>query len=99
MREKVLGFALARRWPTIADVHWSPDDALQPLMSYGPSAQTLIYQTARYVVRILRDGAKPADLPIQRPSKFDLSINVRTAKALGLELPSRLLPRADRVIE
>jgi putative ABC transport system substrate-binding protein len=99
VRQKVLGFALERRWPTLTDVHWAPWDALQPMMSYGPSAQGLIDQAALYLLRILRDGAKPAELPMLQPAKFELSINLRTAKALGLEVPSRLLLQADRVIE
>jgi putative ABC transport system substrate-binding protein len=69
------------------------------MMSYGPSAQGLIDQAALYLLRILRDGAKPAELPMLQPAKFELSINLRTAKALGLEVPSRLLLQADRVIE
>ncbi|MEX2198672.1 MAG: ABC transporter substrate-binding protein [Burkholderiales bacterium] len=99
VRQKVLGFLLERRWPSIADIHWDPRDALQPLMHYGPSMEQLIYQAAGYLVRILRDGAHPGDLPILRPASFELSINLRTAKALGLEVPSRLLLRADRVVE
>jgi putative ABC transport system substrate-binding protein len=87
VRQKVLGFALERRWPTITDVHWDPDDALQPLMSYGPSMRLLNREAVDYVVRILRDGAKPADLPMQQPAKFELSINLGTAKALGLAVP------------
>lgn len=99
VRQKVLGFALGRRWPTIADVHWDPDDALQPLMSYGPSMRLLIHEAATYVVRILRDGARAADLPMQQPAKFEFSINMRTARALGLTVPPRLLLQADEVIE
>jgi len=89
----------ARRWPTIADVHWDPRDALQPLMSYSPSMELLIREGVGYVVRILRDGAKAGDLPMLQPAKFDLSVNLRTAKALGISIPSTLLLRADEVIE
>lgn len=99
VRQKVLGFALAQGWPTIADVPWNPHDELQPLMHYGPSMERLIHDAAAYVVRILRDGAQPGDLPIRRPASFELSVNLGTAKALGLEVPSRLLLQADRVIE
>jgi ABC-type uncharacterized transport system substrate-binding protein len=99
VREKVLGFALARRWPTIADTRWAPEDALQPLMNYSPSLQVLIRQAAQYLVRILRGGASAAQLPIQQPAKFDLTVNVRTAKALGISVPPTLLVRADQVIE
>lgn len=99
VRQKVLAFMLERGWPTIADLPWDPNDALQPLMHYGPSMKLLIREAAGYLVRILRDGAKPAELPMLQPAKFELSINTRTAKALGLEVPSRLLLQADRVIE
>lgn len=99
VRQKVLAFALERRWPTLTDIHWAPWEPLQPLMSYGPSAQGLIDQAVLYVLRILRDGAKPAELPMLQPAKFELAINTRTAKALGIELPSRLLLQADWVIE
>lgn len=99
VRQKVLAFMLERGWPTIADLPWDPNDALQPLMHYGPSMKHLIREAAGYLVRILRDGAKPAELPMLQPAKFELSVNLRTAKALGLEVPSRLLLQADRVIE
>jgi putative tryptophan/tyrosine transport system substrate-binding protein len=98
VREKVLAFALAQRWPSITDIHWNPQDALQPLMSYSPSMRLLIHDGLEYVVRILRDGVHPGELPFRLPTRFELVINLRTAKALGVEIPAGLLLRADRVI-
>jgi putative tryptophan/tyrosine transport system substrate-binding protein len=68
------------------------------LISYGPSYLELFRRAANYVDKILR-GAKPAELPIEQPTRFDLVINLTTAKALGLTIPESFLLRADEVIE
>ena len=68
------------------------------LLSYGPNLPDLFRRAATYVDRILK-GAKPADLPVEQPAKFDLVVNMRTAKALGLTIPPSLLARADYAIQ
>ena len=67
-------------------------------MSYGPSLPDLWRRTATFVDKILK-GAKPADVPVEQPTRFELTINLKTAKALGLEIPQAVLLRADRTIQ
>jgi ABC-type uncharacterized transport system substrate-binding protein len=96
-RARLVALAMQHRLPTI--YHQSEFVVeLDGLMSYGPDFRDLFKRAAVYVDRILK-GAKPADLPVEQPRKFELVINLRTAKALGLTIPQSLLARADRVIE
>src|SRR5499427_4014657 len=77
---------------------WRASVAQGALMSYGPDVYDVFRRSASYVDRILK-GAKPADLPVQQPTKFELAINLKTAKALGLQIPDKLVAIADEVVE
>ena len=95
-RNLIARLASQNRLPTI---HWSRGEVeAGGLMSYGPNRIDAARQAAVYVAKILK-GAKPGDLPVEQPSNFDLVINLKTAKALGLTIPPSLLQRADQVIE
>jgi ABC-type uncharacterized transport system substrate-binding protein len=95
-RKRVYDYAAAHRLPAIYEADSFVRDG--GLMSYGPDGIEAIDRVASLVARILK-GAKPADLPLEQPTRFRLVINLRTAKALGLAVPPTLLARADEVIE
>jgi putative ABC transport system substrate-binding protein len=94
--DRVARFALEAKLPSVSG--WSSFAQKGLLMTYGPNVRELYRSLARYTDRILR-GTKPADLPIEVPTKFYLAINLKTARGLGLETPPMLLARADEVIE
>ncbi len=91
-REPIARLALQHRWPTIAESRRNSEAG--QLLSYGPDGPAAGRRVASIVDRILR-GAKPGDIPIEQPTKFELVINVNTAKALALTIPQSLLQRAE----
>jgi putative ABC transport system substrate-binding protein len=95
-RERLADFALRNRISSMFCFRESVDAG--GLLSYGPSLSVMFRRAAEYVDRIAR-GARPADLPIEQPTKFELVINLKTAKTLGLAIPPSLLATADEVIE
>jgi putative ABC transport system substrate-binding protein len=95
-RDAIIAQAARHKVPAVYFNHFFPDSG--GLVSYGPDFTEQFREAANYVHQILR-GAKPGELPVQAPTKFELVVNLKTAKALALPIPARLLTRADRVIE
>jgi putative ABC transport system substrate-binding protein len=95
-RKRVIEFSTANRLPTIYELTALVRDG--GLMAYGPNQSAMGDRAADFVARILR-GSRPADLPLEQPTKFEFVINLTTAKTLGLQLPPQLVARADEVIE
>jgi putative tryptophan/tyrosine transport system substrate-binding protein len=93
---EIIDFAAEFRLPAI--YQWKEHADAGGLISYGPGLASMFRQAATIVVKVLR-GARPSDLPVEQPTKFELVINLKTAKALGLDLSPTLLARADEVIE
>ena len=94
-RARFLEFAAAHRLPTVAQSSVWPQSG--GLMSYGPDPADLRRRGAAQVAKILK-GTKPADLPVEQPTKFEFVINLKAAKQIGLTIPPNVLARADRVI-
>jgi putative ABC transport system substrate-binding protein len=94
----VTQFAVDKGLPTIVDFDWMPRATPHPLICYGPPYRELVQSAVASIDKILR-GSNPKDLPIQRPRRFELIVSLKTAKAIGLDLPPVLLAQADRVIE
>lgn len=95
-QDEIAAMAMKDRLPMISD--WAAFAKAGALFTYGARQAAGMRRTAYYVDRIFK-GAKPADLPVEQPTEFELVVNVRTAKALGLNVPQSLLARADDVIE
>jgi len=95
-RRRLVDLAAKHRLPTVYTSRDFVD--VGGLMTYGPSLADSFRRAAAYVDKILK-GAKPADLPVEQPTKFELVINLKAAKALGLTIPPSLIQRADQVIE
>jgi len=95
-RPRVLEFASKRQIPLVTG--WRDWARTGSLLSYGPDLDALTKRAANHVDKILK-GAKPADLPVEQPTKFELVINLKTAKTLGLTIPPSVLGRADQIIE
>ena len=94
-RSEIASFTQGNRLPSMYPAKEYVDAG--GLMSYGPSISAMYRRTATYVDKILK-GAKAADLPVEQPTKFELVINVKTAKQIGLTIPPNVLARADRLI-
>ena len=95
-RQTIIALAARHRLPAVYSDRGSVTAG--GLISYGPDRLDQFRRTAGYVDRILK-GEKPADLPVQAPTKYELVVNLKTAKALGLDVPASVLARADEVIE
>jgi putative ABC transport system substrate-binding protein len=95
-RQKIVAFALHRLLPSIFG--WKMYAEAGGLLSYGPAQHDAFVRLAVYVDKILK-GAKPAELPVEQPTKLEMVINLKTAKVLGLEIPPGLILRADELIE
>lgn len=95
-RDRIIEFTIKQRLPLVSG--WGPWVTSGALMSYGPDLNVLVRRMPSYVDKIVK-GARPAELPIEQPTKFELTVNLKTARALGVTIPPSLLLRADQVID
>jgi putative ABC transport system substrate-binding protein len=95
-RVRIVEFAMRQHLPLMSEHRPVPEAG--GLMSYGPNQIDMWRRAAAYVDKIFK-GAKPADLPVEQPTKFELVVNLKTARALGIEIPTSILLRADELIE
>jgi putative tryptophan/tyrosine transport system substrate-binding protein len=95
-RAQIVVLAARYRLPAVYPFRWFAE--IGGLLSYGIDSDDMFHRAASYVDRILK-GEKPAELPVQAPTKFEMIVNLKTAKALGFEVPTTLLATADEVIE
>ncbi len=95
-RQKIVEFAAKNNLPLVTG--WGPWGEVGALLVYGPNINEIVRRAGTYVDRVLR-GARPADLPVEQPTRFELVVNLKTARLLGLSVPPSLRLRADRVIE
>jgi putative tryptophan/tyrosine transport system substrate-binding protein len=96
--KQVMDFTAQKKLPALTDLKWDWVEP-RPLLCYGATLQAMARQATGYVDRILWGGAMPGDLPMQQPTKFELVVNLRTAKMIGITIPPSLLLRADEVIQ
>jgi putative ABC transport system substrate-binding protein len=94
--QRIVEFANRERLPLVGG--WGAWVQAGGLISYGPNVTDMIRQASTYLDKVLK-GAKPSDLPVQQPTRFELLVNLKTAKALGLNIPDSFLLRAEKVIE
>jgi putative ABC transport system substrate-binding protein len=96
LRKRIADLAITHRLPTMYS--WKRSVEAGGLIAYGPSFPDIFRRAATYVDKILK-GTKPADLPVERPTKFELVLNLKTAEALGLTIPPSILVQVDEVIK
>ncbi len=99
VQSQVMRYAAEQRWPSIVNWRLFDTDDPYPLLVYAPTAQGLMMQAVDTVLRVLKDGVNIGEVPIQQPTRFELVVNLKMARAIGLNVPKALLLRADEVIQ